>query len=358
MQSQGPIRDHAPVIARRDRHRALLALLALGLGARFDLGVFSPASLADVPVLAQVAGLLGLFGKLGKLGNEYSVLTANAYNPWALVGTPSLANVAASGSGARVAPCRPPRNAEPLGAGPPCLARGPVAAGEATRHHGHVTDPCPAPPRPAAPLDEASLALAVDRLAARDPVLAASVARHGHPPLWARAPGFPTLVHIILEQQVSLASARAAFDRLAVARAPLAPATFLELGDGELLEIGFSRQKARYGRELARAVLDGRLDLDALGSLDDEAVDAQLTAIPGIGPWTATIYRLMVLGRADAWPAHDLALAQAVADLQGRSARPDAREMAALADSWRPWRAVAARILWHHYLSERARRAG
>jgi DNA-3-methyladenine glycosylase II len=222
----------------------------------------------------------------------------------------------------------------------------------------------PLPPPELDPLTEARLAAAVDDLAARDPVLAAAVERHGRPPLWAREPGFPTLIHIVLEQQVSLASARAAFDRLRAARSPLSPAAFLELDDRELFEIGFSRQKTRYGRELARAVLDGRLDLESLASLDDDTVDARLTAVPGIGPWTATIYRLMVLGRPDAWPVHDIALAQAVADLRGLDRRPTAVEMAGLADHWRPWRAVAARILWHHYLSERAirhevkRRAG
>ncbi|HEY5630295.1 MAG TPA: hypothetical protein VIR16_12375, partial [Candidatus Limnocylindrales bacterium] len=87
------------------------------------------------------------------------------------------------------------------------------------------------------------------------------------------------------------------------------------------------------------------------GTMDDDAVDASLTAVPGIGPWTSTIYRLMVLGRPDAWPIHDIALAQAVADLRGLERRPDALEMASLADHWRPWRAVAARILWHQYLS-------
>ena len=206
----------------------------------------------------------------------------------------------------------------------------------------------------AAALTEETLPRAVDHLAARDPLLAASVRRHGYPPLWARDPGFPTLIHIVLEQQVSLASARAAFDRLRAARDPLTPASFLTLHDRELHDIGFSRQKTRYGRELARAVLDGRLDLDALAGLDDGEVDARLTAVPGIGSWTSTIYRLMVLGRPDAWPVHDIALAQAAADLQGLDRRPDATQLAALAEGWRPWRAVAARLLWHHYLSERA----
>ncbi len=207
-----------------------------------------------------------------------------------------------------------------------------------------------------APLTQVSLDAAVDTLAAHDADLGASVARYGRPPMWGREPAYPTLVHIILEQQVSLASAKAAFERLCAVADPLTPAAFLELDDARLLEIGFSRQKARYGRALAAAVGDGRLDLGALASLPDDAVDAALTAVPGIGPWTATIYRLMALRRPDAWPVHDIALAQAIADIRGLDRRPDAAAMHALADGWRPWRAVAARILWNHYLSDRAER--
>ena len=114
--------------------------------------------------------------------------------------------------------------------------------------------------------------------------------------------GFPTLVHIILEQQVSLASAKAAYDRLLVAADPLTPSAFLALSDAELLAIGFSRQKTRYGRGLAAAIVDGSLDLDGLGGLPDADVERALIAVPGIGPWTATIYLLMVLGRPDVWP--------------------------------------------------------
>ncbi len=193
-------------------------------------------------------------------------------------------------------------------------------------------------------------------LSAADPALGAVVERFGPPPLWAREPGFPTLVHLILEQQVSLASAQAAFDRLRAAADPLTPATLLRLDDAQLLAIGFSRQKARYARALAAAVEDGSLDIDGLAALDDEDVDAALTALPGIGPWTSTIYRLMVLLRPDAWPVHDIALAQALAELRGLDARPDAARMLELAEAWRPWRAVAARILWHHYLSTPRRR--
>ncbi len=210
---------------------------------------------------------------------------------------------------------------------------------------------------PAVRLDETSLLGAVRELGERDPALGSVVARYGPPPLWAREPGFPTLVLLILEQQVSLASARAAYDRLvALTGDPPTPGALLALDDAALLAAGFSRQKTRYARALAGAVRDGSLDLDALAALDDEGVDAALTALPGIGPWTATIYRLMVLCRPDAWPIHDIALAQAFAELHGLDVRPRPEQMTALAEGWRPWRAVAARILWHQYLSVRAER--
>lgn len=200
------------------------------------------------------------------------------------------------------------------------------------------------------------MAAGVAALAARDPDLAGIVARHGPPPLWDRQPGFATLLHIVLEQQVSLASARAAFDRLTVASdGAVAPERFLAFSDADLLRFGFSRQKARYGRALAAAIVAGELDLAGLPALDDDAVHRALQSIPGIGPWTSTIYLLMVLGRPDVWPSGDIALAQAVADVKGLDHRPDALEMAVLGERWRPWRSVAARLFWHDYLSRRGR---
>jgi DNA-3-methyladenine glycosylase II len=216
-----------------------------------------------------------------------------------------------------------------------------------------LTSPPGAVPRS---LTDHDLPWAVEQLAGRDPALASIAARFGMPPLWAREPGFPTLVHLILEQQVSLASARAAFDRLNARIGRPTPGAFLALDDRELLAIGFSRQKTRYARALASAVDAGDLDLPALADADDEEVDRRLTALPGIGPWTATIYRLMVLCRPDAWPAHDIALAQALAEVRGLERRPSPEELDEAAEAWRPLRAVAARLLWHHYLSVRAER--
>jgi len=196
-----------------------------------------------------------------------------------------------------------------------------------------------------------TLATAASKLAAADPDLATTLVRLGPPPLWDRNPGFATLVHIILEQQVSLASARAAFDKLTAAVSPLEPATFLALDDPTLKAIGFSGQKGRFCRNLASAVLDGSLDLDALAHLPDDRVRGELTRITGIGPWTADIYLLMALGRPDVWPTGDLALVAAAKDLKGLASAPSPAEFQALGEPWRPWRSVVARILWNHYLN-------
>jgi DNA-3-methyladenine glycosylase II len=176
----------------------------------------------------------------------------------------------------------------------------------------------------------------------------------GAPPTWFREPGFPTLVHIILEQQVSLASARAAFTRLLSLVSPLTPERFLALDDAELRGAGFSRQKTRYGRLLAEAVADGSLNLEAFGGKDDAEVKAELTRVKGIGSWTADIYLLMSLRRPDAWPAGDLALAVAMREVKGLALRPAPHELAAIAEAWRPWRAIGARLLWNYYLNRRS----
>ena len=185
-----------------------------------------------------------------------------------------------------------------------------------------------------------------------DPDLAGILERLGPPPLWPREPGFPTLIHIILEQQVSLASARAAFDRLRQATGQLTPERFLALTDAELLTIGFSRQKTSYCRYLADALSRGELDLVALSrTRDDDVVKLELMKLKGIGHWTADIYLLMALRRWDIWPVGDLALAIALKEVKRLEKRPSPEEMERIAAPWRPFRAVAARMLWHHYLS-------
>src|SRR4051812_42989212 len=202
-------------------------------------------------------------------------------------------------------------------------------------------------------LTRASLARGVRALSEVDPDLAQITRAYGLPPLWEREEGFPTLVLTILEQQVSLASALAAFERLRAAAVLVTPENFLTFDDAQLRAFGFSRQKALYCRLLARAVLEGELDLQKLSALSDEGVRAELTRLKGIGSWTAEIYLLRALLRADAWPAGDLALQLAAQRVKRLPARPTAAELDALAEPWRPLRAVAARLLWLHYLEGR-----
>jgi DNA-3-methyladenine glycosylase II len=195
-------------------------------------------------------------------------------------------------------------------------------------------------------------------LCERDEDLSRVVAEFGMPPLWEREPGFPTLVWIILEQQVSLASARAAYKRLLAAASPLTPQNFLRLDDAALKVAGFSRQKIAYTRNLARLIVEGEFDLCLLEKMPDEEVRAEMLKLKGIGQWTAEIYLLMALRRADAFPASDLGLMIAAERVKNLPARPSPAELNVLAELWRPWRAVAARVLWHHYLStDRAGRA-
>ncbi len=177
------------------------------------------------------------------------------------------------------------------------------------------------------------------------------VVQFGPPPLWERSQNFSTLLLIILEQQVSLASAKAAFNKLKNAAGEVTPKRFLEFKDIELREFGFSRQKTRYGRILSEALLSGELDLDALTKLDDDEVRKELMKLTGIGVWTANIYLLMALRRPDIYPPGDLALAKAMQQVKKLPKVPTNEEQLKIAEAWKPWRAVAARILWHHYLS-------
>jgi DNA-3-methyladenine glycosylase II len=200
-------------------------------------------------------------------------------------------------------------------------------------------------------LDEAGLLEAVRDLAAADSDLAGIVNRHGPPPLWGREPGFETLVRIILEQQISLASAEAARIRLVDATGAIEPEAIAAAGEEVLRAAGQTRQKSRYLVGLARDVLDGRLDLDAVAAADDDDARALLMRVVGIGRWTADIYLLMALGRPDVWPTGDLALAGSMRRAKGVAALPTGAEQEVIADAWRPWRAVAARLLWHAYLA-------
>jgi DNA-3-methyladenine glycosylase II len=169
--------------------------------------------------------------------------------------------------------------------------------------------------------------------------------------MWSRDPGFPTLVYIILEQQVTLASAKAAFERLKKSIPQFTPENFLKLDDTDLKRIGFSGQKTRYCRNIAIAIEDGSLPIDDFLHMPDDSVRFEMQKIKGIGPWTADIYLLMALNRPDIWPIGDLALISAIQKVKNLPDRPSVDKFRVLGDSWKPWRAVAARILWHFYLS-------
>jgi len=201
-------------------------------------------------------------------------------------------------------------------------------------------------------LDNQTLKRACDLLAKRDADFRFVLKTYGYPPLWQRDEGFPALVYIILEQQVSLASARAAFMRLKEA-IKITPKNFLTLDDTTLKTIGFSRQKTLYCRILAETILEKGLDLKALSNMNDEDVRATLKNLKGIGDWTVDIYLLMSLLRADIFPQGDLALIVAMQKLKQLPSRPTNDEMKTMAENWKPYRAAAARILWHYYLSER-----
>ena len=196
---------------------------------------------------------------------------------------------------------------------------------------------------------------AICELAKRDSDLAGAVSKWGNPPFWTHPPGFAGIVIAILSQQVSLESAQATFTKLENVIGTITPDKFLSLDDHTLRKIGFSRQKAAYVRGVAHDMIDGNLDMEALETLVDDQARMRLMKVKGIGPWTADTYLLFALRRSDAWPSGDLALAKAIQELRGLTAIPGFKAIDKIANDWRPWRAVAARILWHFYLSERGR---
>ncbi len=175
---------------------------------------------------------------------------------------------------------------------------------------------------------------------------------YGPPPLWDRPAGFGTLLNIILEQQVSLASAKACFDKLTAHLGEVTPANLLTVNDSDLKTIGFSRQKAAYARHLSEAIIEKHIDLDGLHKLSDAEVKAELIKLKGVGEWTSDIYLLMALLRPDVMPKGDIALHEAYRRLTGGEKRPGSDEFLAIAEKWKPYRSVAARLLWHFYLSE------
>jgi DNA-3-methyladenine glycosylase II len=202
------------------------------------------------------------------------------------------------------------------------------------------------------PITSHSLQTICRRLSKKDIHLGHVLRNYGAPPLWDRPPGFETLLQIILEQQVSLASAKACYDKLCFRLKKVSPRRLLTLSDAEMKAIGFSRQKTGYARHLAEAVVNKSIDLDDLSNKSDAEVKLELIKLKGVGEWTSDIYLLMGLLRPDVMPKGDIALHTAWRDLSGEP-RPNADEFIEIAERWRPHRSVAARILWHYYLCQR-----
>ncbi len=202
-------------------------------------------------------------------------------------------------------------------------------------------------------LTKDSLTQGVQQLTAADADLGAVVLHLGEPPMWGRRPGFAALIQIILEQQISLAAARAMYLKLAGFLGQIRPETIYALQVRGLREFGLTRQKSGYCHGLAERIVQGRLDLTAVARQPDDIGCKQLLAIPGLGPWSVGIYYLMALRRPDIWPQGDLALANALRDIKHLTVLPSSKEQHHLACSWAPWRSVAARILWMHYLAKR-----
>lgn len=190
---------------------------------------------------------------------------------------------------------------------------------------------------------------ALDALLQQDPDLAAIPHRAGPLPWRSRAPGYPALLHGIVAQMISNAAAAAIWARLSALPGALDPTGLLALSDDALRAAGLSRPKVLHARALAAAFLDGTLAAEHLASLDDEAAIATIASVRGLGRWTAEVYLVFALGRLDVFPAGDVALAASAAHLKGLPARPDPAALRTLADTWRPARALAARLLWHHW---------
>lgn len=204
------------------------------------------------------------------------------------------------------------------------------------------------------PLDAADFRRALDRLASRDPALARVLEAHGRPGFWHRPAGFASLCLFIVEQQVSLVSAKAVFERLVGELGTVIPETVLDAPVELLGRVGLTRQKQRYLKELAGTVASGSLDLDSLADLPDAEVKETLELVPGIGRWTADVYLLSCLRRPDVWPTGDRALQVGTGEVLA-TPPPTKQQLAEIGERWRPYRSVAARLIWHSYLTRRGR---
>lgn len=194
-----------------------------------------------------------------------------------------------------------------------------------------------------------------DALSQNDKHLHAIIQQYGYPPMWKREPSFATLVHIILEQQVSLASAKAAFLKLEEKIKIITPKNLLALTDEELKACYFSRQKIIYARDLAVKVLNKELIIENLSSLSNDEVSHQLKKVKGIGEWTANVFLMFALQRTDCFAHGDIALIASIKELKNKGNHISYEQLVKVSNKWKPYRTVACFILWHHYLSKRNR---
>src|SRR6478609_4701564 len=192
-----------------------------------------------------------------------------------------------------------------------------------------------------------------DSLAERDKDLKNIIIQFGYPPLWSRTPSFATLIHIILEQQVSLASAKAAFLKLESAIGHITPEKILQLSDEEMTACYFSRQKTKYAKHLAEVILNGELNIDALQTLPDNAVRTELKKVKGIGDWTVDVFLMMVLHRNDCFAKGDIALMKSIKEVKGLVPLTSKAEILLITETWKPYRTLAAFLLWHAYIRKR-----
>jgi len=192
-----------------------------------------------------------------------------------------------------------------------------------------------------------------DQLALHDADLAAVIVKYGYPPVWSRPNTFESLVHIILEQQVSITSALAALNKLKAHVQEITPLRILLLTDEELRECYFSRQKTAYIKYLAEALVSGQIDLPGFEYKENDEIRKELTALKGIGNWTVDVYLMFVLQRSDIFPVGDLAAVNALIDLKSLPLTTPREDLLILAEQWKPYRTVATMILWHHYLSKK-----
>lgn len=192
-----------------------------------------------------------------------------------------------------------------------------------------------------------------DLLAKKDKHLKSIIKEYGYPPMWARKQGFETLILTILEQQVSLAAAFAAYKRLKAKIGAVTPAKILAMSNEELRECYFTRQKQVYAKELATAVTTKKLQLKKFPEMNDEEVRLQLTSVKGIGNWTTDVYLMHALQRTDLFPLGDIALVNSLKETKQLHPHVSKEEMLAIAEPWRPYRTIAAMILWHAYIKKR-----